>query len=520
MNRFERISPIYLFAMVAFVFGAILFAFNHDVQFLYDDGLQIVANPNIQSGFDWKLLISDQHRPHRLFQNITLAFDWLISGPKPWAFHLSNDLIHVLCSILFFSLLPKLGLRDRNIQWFAAIIFLIHPLQLEATTYIMGRVDLHRMLTTLVLLHLYLKDNRPKILIYLILVFSLVVKENIALTCVLFVILDLVIQKKTWRQIKWGEHLFYLTHVAWIMFWASFLNFKATSETIGFDLFPFWDYVVSNFHYAWFYLVLILNPLEQALYHDWVARPEISNVLLGIGFLSVLLVGFFYWLRRNPVLSFMIFFFALSYLPNNSFLQFINPFQECRLYQSNAAMAFLLASALFYSLQYLRIKYVVAGVLIVYFLAAHFMIMRMWQQGAPVLWAYSKDKYPASKIPSIVMASHYLEHGQCKKAIEQFETACTNFPHRVFRGRCDGLLGLAYFYSGEREKAAAQFEKLVKYPKSDRTNFYYLDALTLGNRLGKPPGYELIFSEAKKVIPHLTDKEANRAPPKGRPCID
>jgi hypothetical protein len=520
MKILERLTPTQLFSLIAILFGCALFAINHDVPFVYDDSAQIMLNPNIKSGLDWQLLISDPHRPHRLVQNVTLAIDWLVSGPKPWAFHLSNDLVHVICSCLLFSLLPILGLRNKSVHWFASLLFLIHPLQIEATTYIMGRVDLHRMLATLILLHLYLRAQRPRLLIYVLLVVSLVIKENITLTCVLFLVVDLVIKQLSWHEVKWREHLFYLSHVVWLVFWSSFLNFKSTAATIGFDLFPFWDYVVSNFHYAWFYVVLFLNPLEQSLYHDWVATPSSQSIALGLCFLLGLLVGFFYWLRRQPVVSFMIFFYALSYLPNNSFLQFINPFAECRLYQSNAAMAFLMASALFSHAKYLRIKYVVAASLIVYFLAAHYVILGLWNRGALVLWSYAEEKYPAAKIPNMVMASHYLEIGQCTKAIKHFELACTNFPHPVFRGRCDSMMALAYFYKGNRLKAQEIFNKLLTYPMGDRSTFYYTDGLTLGNRLGKPEGYEKLFAEAEKKIPFIKEMYTLTGPPSGSPCVD
>lgn len=112
--------------------------------FVFDDVPGIVQNPAVQ-GFEqvgrmvrfWEP--SDvSYRPLRYF---SYAVDWVRGGGSPAAFHQTNLLLHGLGAVAFYALLV-LVLPDRRLAPWAALLWLVHPLQVEAVAYIAGRKDL------------------------------------------------------------------------------------------------------------------------------------------------------------------------------------------------------------------------------------------------------------------------------------------------------------------------------------------------------------------------------------------
>jgi hypothetical protein len=117
-------------------------------QLFWDDHDGIVNNVYIK---DWSYLpqyfsenliagagqISNYWRPLVL---ISFALDYHLAGLSPIIYHLTNLFWHVLSAWFVYLLFYLLSKK----QWPAiipAFIFLIHPLQTEAVTYVSGRAD-------------------------------------------------------------------------------------------------------------------------------------------------------------------------------------------------------------------------------------------------------------------------------------------------------------------------------------------------------------------------------------------
>ncbi len=61
-------------------------------------------------------------------------------GQNPFGFHLTNLALHIGAGLLLFGLLGELGL-PKVVSFFVALLFLIHPVQVEAVSYINSRGD-------------------------------------------------------------------------------------------------------------------------------------------------------------------------------------------------------------------------------------------------------------------------------------------------------------------------------------------------------------------------------------------
>ena len=83
---------------------------------------------------------------------ISMAINAYFDGLRPFGYHVFNLSLHILNSILVFYIFQKALLHFRNqiqssennisISFFAAAIFLIHPIQTESVIYIISRSEI------------------------------------------------------------------------------------------------------------------------------------------------------------------------------------------------------------------------------------------------------------------------------------------------------------------------------------------------------------------------------------------
>lgn len=152
--------------------GFYVYSFNLNNNLFWDDEEWIVNNVFVHT-ISWSNikfwltnntlagvgLKSNYYRPFLFF---TFALDYIMSGTKPLAYHLTSNLIHIVNSILIFWLIRQV-FRKSLLAFLVSIFFLVHPLQTEAITYISGRGDaLVTMFMLLSLILFYRAELRDK----------------------------------------------------------------------------------------------------------------------------------------------------------------------------------------------------------------------------------------------------------------------------------------------------------------------------------------------------------------------
>ncbi|MDP3954263.1 MAG: tetratricopeptide repeat protein [bacterium] len=196
--------------LIIILSGTVVYSFNLDNQLFWDDDDWIINNVFVHD-ITWHNikfwltnntlagvgLPSNYYRPFLFF---TFAFNWVISGAEPFIWHLTSNIIHIANAVLVFLLLkkaltksitegrPRLAEdppREPSIleakpqgplrfslntltAFLTALIFVIHPLNTEAVTYIAGRGDSLVMFFMLLALVFFVKskDNPDRSLIY------------------------------------------------------------------------------------------------------------------------------------------------------------------------------------------------------------------------------------------------------------------------------------------------------------------------------------------------------------------
>jgi hypothetical protein len=86
----------------------------------------------------WRVEI-DELRP---FAALTLIVDGRLWGADPAGYHLTNLVLHFMCSALVMRIAFEVLGRDRMKALAAALLFALHPVHAEAVTWVSGRVDM------------------------------------------------------------------------------------------------------------------------------------------------------------------------------------------------------------------------------------------------------------------------------------------------------------------------------------------------------------------------------------------
>ncbi len=73
-----------------------------------------------------------------------------MSGPSPWAFHLTNVLLHGVTSLLFMRLVTSLPGLTSSASLVTGLAWAVAPVHTEAVTGVVGRADILAALLSLV----------------------------------------------------------------------------------------------------------------------------------------------------------------------------------------------------------------------------------------------------------------------------------------------------------------------------------------------------------------------------------
>ncbi len=144
--------PFLLLVPLLFTLLGFLLYFNSlDVPFYFDDAQNIETNIGIQlEEITWSGLkqAAVSKIPTRAVAYITFAVNYYFGGEQVAGYHVVNIVIHVINAILVFWLihltlqLPVLGIDSRDaalVAFFAALLWLVNPVQTQTVTYIVQR---------------------------------------------------------------------------------------------------------------------------------------------------------------------------------------------------------------------------------------------------------------------------------------------------------------------------------------------------------------------------------------------
>ena len=118
-----------------------LFIEFDDVAIIKNNFPIITSIKNIGIAFSTDAFLARHGDFYRPMQTVIFFIDAFIGGERPWIYHLSGLLIHILTVISFYVLLKKLGIKNLT-ALFIALIFSVHPLLSSAVSWVPATGDL------------------------------------------------------------------------------------------------------------------------------------------------------------------------------------------------------------------------------------------------------------------------------------------------------------------------------------------------------------------------------------------
>ncbi|MDD3014410.1 MAG: phospholipid carrier-dependent glycosyltransferase, partial [Candidatus Gastranaerophilales bacterium] len=158
---------------------------------------------------------------YRPLQQLSHGIIYQFFGLKVQAYHILSILLHITNSFLVFLLLKRLSF-SRIASFLAALIFLVHPVQIEAVSYISGVSDplsfMFMISGILVYLNCYDPENKVKTILKtslaaILFIIALLSKESAVIFCLLVGLLSIFL----WKNYSKEERLFRIKNLVFYL---------------------------------------------------------------------------------------------------------------------------------------------------------------------------------------------------------------------------------------------------------------------------------------------------------------
>jgi tetratricopeptide (TPR) repeat protein len=428
-------------------------------QFELDDLLYIAGNITLQSPHQILRIFTSpfsdpQFGLYRPLTALTLAINYWIGGLHPDGFHLINRLLHILSALGIFWVLQRLLRSSPLVPLPTALLFAVHPFQVEAITYINGRADALAALFFIFASYYFVRmrqaeshSNKPYLLSLLFYFLAMLSKENGITWLGVALLTDLIyvsqgslkgflakLRHDFWKvyagylaltmafltirflvlpRITLGEISFVVNPLAHTTSWVRVLTaLKVCFQSIG--LF-FWPAVFSA-DYSFNQIPLLTR---------WNDPASLLVFALTVGFLTLLAWSY----RRKPDIFFGLGFFVTTYSIVSNLVFPIGTIRADRLmYLPQLGLCLIVGVALsswagfFQTGVKKRIFHGALAVLLILLMARTIVRNSDWKD-VLTLYQATVTASPHSVKAQTLLASRYAELNQPEQAMEHYKLA-------------------------------------------------------------------------------------------------
>ena len=143
--------------------GTLAYCNSFGGAFLLDDIPDIVENASVHQFWPPTQVLAAEQNRSRPVAKLSFAANYALGGKNPWGYHLVNLTLHLIAGLALFGILrrtlrtPRLqarfGAHATPVALAAAALWLVHPLNTQAVTYVVQRYE--SMMGMFLLLTLY-----------------------------------------------------------------------------------------------------------------------------------------------------------------------------------------------------------------------------------------------------------------------------------------------------------------------------------------------------------------------------
>ena len=374
----------------------IVYSNTFHASFHFDDTQQIVENYKIRNLSNLPDIIDDQ----RGIAMAAFAINYAIGGLNVVGYHIVNLAIHIVNGILLYLLIfltldriDSLKDKAKKLAIYTALLFTVHPIQTQAVTYIVQRMEILASMFILIGILLFIKGAETekiyvRVLLYGTVAFSYLLgfySKEIAIT------LPAIIFLYDYCFLSNGDIKKLISRLPLYAVLLTMLAFLATRTLVGLQETPGGpgggagggasagfgvesispkEYLFTQFNVLVYYITLLLVPINQNLDYDFpiskslfemplVKEGTVLNYPIPPAFVSLIIllaiIGFALYLltlhasrftHYGRLIAFFILWFFIILSPTSSFIPIIDVIFEHRLYLASVGF-FLLFSLAF-----------------------------------------------------------------------------------------------------------------------------------------------------------------------------
>ncbi len=442
---------------------------------------------------------------YRHLFHLSFVLNQKLGGYDPFVYHLTNNLIHVLNGVLAFFLArmtifhgTSLGRSAANrISFVTAGLFLLHPIHVEAVTYLSGRGNGLSGFFSLLSLYLFARGclaNQkiaPRFALYFFSLISfgaaVLSKETTIFLPLGIALYDLCFMRSSaWAPFRHRFIWIYLPlpvfafgflakapeFVTFILDWAEKINLR---------------YALDQFSVLGYGLKLYFFPINQSFdyefssswYHfSWV---WVFATLAGV----FIFLGLSFWSKKfKPSAGVFVFgaLWALSALaPTNTLLPRLDPFSERNFYLPGFGLDLILATLLYLVCKgrfiSLNVKYSVHALAVVFlFLCLSVLTTErnMVYRSQSALWKDVLQKFPGKARAQHNLGHFYLRKQQYDLAYLIYNRLAISKTTPFYRAQAHINLGIIYEARNNFRRAEWEFRKAMQIDSSIPTSYYNL----------------------------------------------
>ena len=489
---------ILLLALLIAIISFLVYSPTFKNDFVWDD-LHFTTNPALIGSNPYSFFLGGgvYYRP---ILHLSVVFDYSIWHLNPFGYHLTNMLLHTVCSLFVFLVslyllnnsLITANIANRELKAFknpvtlsfiAALLFALHPIHTESVAWINGRTDI---LATLFFLPaflsflIYVKEERKSALILCSFFFllSLFSKENgIALIGVVLVYGIITGMPK--KKIILTELALFAGLIIYLLLRGG-SGVKEMTATAG-SREAFFSSAITpgNFFKDFslgtgYYFERLVFPFNLSALPRFPEHPVYYLI-----FLAPFIIGAILYFKGKKLHAFLIAWIVITLLPSLSILfsQIAAPVAERYLYLPSVGFAILLG-LLFGRVKSGKIALIsVLSVLSIYSFTT-FNRLGDWKNDL-ALWKDASQKNPDIAYTHTNYASALIKTGELVKAKEALITALKidapiSFEHT---SKILELLGVIETKSGDYQKAEDHLINAIKANEKNKNAFNNLGFL-------------------------------------------
>ena len=361
-----------LFAAGVIVLAALAaYANSFAVPFIFDDAASIAQNASIRhlarlgevlKGPPWGALTVND----RPLLNLSLAFNYAAGGLEVGGYHGVNLAIHVFAGLILFGvvrrslrqppLAARFGEASLPLALCVALLWILHPLQTEAVTYVIQRAESLLGLCYLLTLYTFIRGTASPqpwkwhAFSLICCTLGMMAKEVMVSAPLMVLLYDRTFVAGSFGR-AWHERrrLYAGLGCTWLVLGWLMLGPGGRSQSVGFENgIPWYEYALTQFTVITRYLGLALWPFPLIFDHGGAVVEHAMVRLVPSALIILTLVGLTVMaLRHRPVLGFLGCWFFGILAPTSSVVPLADTMFEHRMYLPLAAVIMLSAAGVY-----------------------------------------------------------------------------------------------------------------------------------------------------------------------------